>query len=140
MFLFKAAFCRVFQAAFRLVLPVLPYREPEIVCSCEELKGIFQKERIHTPLIVTDQGIVASGLVASLEEALKSSGVSYAVYDKTQPNPTVSNVEEALALYHARDCDSLIAIGGGSSMDCAKAIGARVAQPKMSLQQMKGIQ
>lgn len=63
----------------------------------------------------------------------------YAVYDKTQPNPTVANVEEALKMYHKNGCDALIAIGGGSSMDCAKAVGARVAYPKRSVNKMGGI-
>ena len=57
MFFLKAAFCRVFQTAFRLALPVLPYREPEIVNSCAELDHVFKKENIHSVLIVTDKGI-----------------------------------------------------------------------------------
>lgn len=61
------------------------------------------------------------------------------MYDKTQPNPTVHNVEEVLALYQQNHCDSLIAIGGGSSIDCAKAVGARLAHPRKSLNQLKGI-
>lgn len=139
MFFPKAVFCRAFQGVFRMALPVLPYREPEIVHSCGELKNIFRKEDIRSVLIVTDQGIVHNGLVAPLEEVLKQSGVSYTVYDKTQPNPTVFNVEEALTLYHENGCDSLIAIGGGSAMDCAKAVGARVGYPKRSVNQLGGI-
>jgi len=65
--------------------------------------------------------------------------VHYAVYDKTQPNPTVHNVEDALAVYKENNCNGLIAIGGGSSMDCAKAVGARVACPRRTLGQMKGV-
>lgn len=139
MFLFKRLWCRAFQSVFHLAIPILPYREPEIVGSCGELGGVLQKEKIRSVLIVTDTGIVNSGLVAPLEEVLKKSGVSYAVYDKTQPNPTVQNVEEALSLYKSHHCDGLIAIGGGSPMDCAKALGARVAYPKKSVHQMKGI-
>ncbi|MBQ7920968.1 MAG: iron-containing alcohol dehydrogenase [Clostridia bacterium] len=133
------AYCRIFQTAFRLALPVLPYREPEIIHSCAGLGDVFAKEHIRSVLIVTDKGIVTNGLIAPLEKVLQESGVSYAVYDATQPNPTVNNVEEALALYHRHTCDALIAIGGGSSMDCAKAVGARVAYPKKTLDQMKGI-
>lgn len=139
MFFLKAAYCRVFQGAFRLVLPVLPYREPEIVASCNDLGPVIEKERIHTPLIVTDRGIVAHGLVAPLTAELERLGVRYGIYDGTQPNPTADNVEQALKIYRELGCDSLIAIGGGSSMDCAKALGARVAYPKKSLKQMKGI-
>lgn len=132
-------FCRVFQTAFRLALPILPYREPEIVPSCMDLGKVLEKEQIKSVLIVTDKGIVNNGLVAPLERVLNDNNVAFTVYDKTQPNPTVHNVEEALALYKQNDCDSLIAIGGGSSMDCAKALGARVAYPKRTVGQMKGI-
>ncbi|MGM9596934.1 MAG: iron-containing alcohol dehydrogenase [Eubacteriales bacterium] len=135
----KSAFCRVFQTAFRLALPILPYREPETVSSCAELGSVFKKEKLNSVLIVTDKGIVKNGLTAPLEEVLEQNGVSYCVYDSTQPNPTVQNVEEALKLYAENKCDSLIAIGGGSSMDCAKALGARVAYPGRKVGQMKGI-
>ena len=139
MFILKSAFCRVFQTAFKLALPLLPYREPEIASSCSELGNVFKKENIRSVLIVTDKGIVNNGLVAPLEKVLNENGVAYTVYDNTLPNPTVQNVEEALAIYNQNRCDSLIAIGGGSSMDCAKALGARVAYPKRTVGQMKGI-
>ncbi len=139
MFFLKAVFCRVFQTAFRLALPVLPYREPEIVNSCADLDYVFKKEKIHSVLIVTDKGIRDHGLVHPVEQALQTSGISYAVYDGTQPNPTVANVEDALKMYHSCQCDALIAIGGGSAMDCAKAVGARAVYPKRSLNQLGGI-
>ena len=138
-FILKAAFCRVFQGAFRLALPLLPYREPTVVDSLSGLAEVIRREELRKPLIVTDAGILRNGLVAPLQQVLDAAGVPYALYDGTQPNPTVANAEAALALYRAKGCDSLIAIGGGSAMDCAKAVGARVAQPRMSLRQMKGI-
>lgn len=139
MFILKKIGCRLFQMGFRAALPMLPYREPEVLPSCRALGGIFKKENTSSVLVVTDPGIVKSGLVASLEAVLRNSGVGYTVYDRTQPNPTVKNVEEALALYHQNGCDTLIAIGGGSAMDCAKAVGARVVYPKRTLAQMGGI-
>lgn len=131
-------YCRVFQAGFRAALPILPYREPKIVPSCLELGGVFKKEKTTSVLVVTDAGIVKNGLTIPLENVLKKNKVRYTVYDKTQPNPTVDNVEDALTLYHKNKCDTLIAIGGGSAMDCAKAVGARVAYPKRSLRQLGG--
>ncbi len=132
-------FCRVFQTAFRLALPILPYREPEIVPSCTDFGKVFKKEQLKSVLIVTDKGIVNNGLLAPFEKVLNDNNVAFTIYDKTQPNPTVHNVEEALVLYKQNNCDCLIAIGGGSSMDCAKALGARVAYPKRTVGQMKGI-
>ncbi|MBQ8689364.1 MAG: iron-containing alcohol dehydrogenase [Clostridia bacterium] len=132
-------FCRAFQIAFRAALPILPYREPRVVSSCEALGSVCKKEKTSSVLIVTDAGIVRNGLTISLEEVLKKNKIRYTVYDKTQPNPTVDNVEEALMLYHKNGCDTLIAIGGGSAMDCAKAVGARVSYPKKPVGKMGGI-
>lgn len=139
MFILKTAFCRTYQTAFRLALPVLPYREPQIINSCSDIPNVLKKENIKSVLIVTDKGIVNNGLVEPIEKALKSDGVSYAIYDSTNPNPTVDNVEEALLIYKENNCSALIAIGGGSAMDCAKAIGARAAYPNKTLGQLKGV-
>lgn len=139
MFVLKKIGCRIFQIAFRAALPILPYREPKVIPSCTELDGVFAKEKTKSVLVVTDSGIVKNGLVAPLEEVLKKNKIKYAIYDKTQPNPTVENVEAALIMYHKNGCDSLIAIGGGSAMDCAKAVGARAVYPKKHLNEMGGI-
>ena len=69
----------------------------------------------------------------------KAEGLKLTVFDKVVPNPTIQNIEEGLQLYKDNDCDVIIALGGGSSMDCAKGIGARVARPKKSIPQMKGV-
>lgn len=138
MFFPKAVYCRVFQAAFRMALPVLPYREPEIISSCSELGKVLEEENASTALVVTDKGIISNGLVAPIETALRTSGVSYVVYEDTQPNPTVKNVEDALKVYYGNNCNAIIAIGGGSAMDCAKAVGARVVYPKRTVNQLGG--
>lgn len=134
----KAIYCRTVQAVLRAALPVLPYREPQVFHNCGELSTVFQKENIRRVLIVTDAGIVRSGIAAQLEAVLDEDDISYAVYDQTRPNPTVVNVEQALSLYRRYRCQALIAIGGGSSMDCAKAVGARLARPRTPLGKLKG--
>ncbi|MBQ8311525.1 MAG: iron-containing alcohol dehydrogenase [Clostridia bacterium] len=139
MFILKKIGCRIFQIGFRAALPILPYREPKVVSSCEALGEVFAKEGTRGVLIVTDAGIVQNGLVAPLERVLKQNGIPYTVYGETQPNPTVKNVEAALSLYLQNNCDTLIAIGGGSPMDCAKAVGARVAYPKKPVGKMAGV-
>ena len=85
----------------------------------DSLKGAGLKK----PLIVTDKGIVKVGLAKRLEDVLSAAGVPYALYDGTVPNPTDDNVGEAFALYTKEGCDSLIGMGGGSSMDTAKGCG-----------------
>lgn len=139
MFILKKLWCRIFQIGFRAALPILPYREPQIISSCDELGSVFKKEKTTSVLVVTDAGIIKNGIVVPVEEALKANKVKYVIYDKTQPNPTVANVEEALKMYRENGCDTLIAVGGGSVMDCAKGLGARVAHPNKELNQMAGV-
>lgn len=134
----KKAYCRIYQAAFRAAIPLLPYREPQILHSCRELPEALSGNSINNLMIVTDNGIVKFGLAAKVTAVLDEAGISYCVYDKTCPNPTVKNVEAALKLYKEHGCQALIAIGGGSAMDCAKAVGARVAYPGKTLNQLKG--
>lgn len=130
--------CRAYQGVFRAALPFLPYREPEILHRCEELPDTLRQHKIKKILIVTDPGIVACGLMTKVTSVLAKEKISYSVYDQTSANPTVRNVEEALALYQKEHCKALLAIGGGSAMDCAKALGARIACPKKTLGQLKG--
>ena len=130
--------CRAYQGVFRAALPFLPYREPEILHRCEELPDTLKQHKIKKILIVTDPGIVACGLITKITSVLAKEKIFYSVYDQTSANPTVRNVEEALALYQKEHCKALLAIGGGSAMDCAKALGARIACPKKTLGQLKG--
>ncbi len=135
----KKIYCRVFQTVFKIALPFLPYRNPKMIGSVSQLPELFRKKKCSRVLIVTDPGIAALGLTDDLEQALEKNGIFYAMYDKTAANPTTANVEEALELYHAGFCEAIIGFGGGSSMDCAKAVGARAAKPRQPLSKMKGI-
>ena len=96
-----------------------------------------QKHRITRPLVVTDTGIKAAGLLQQALDALP--GVVCSVFDATPSNPTEAAVRAATDLCHENKCDGLIAIGGGSSMDCAKGVGARVARPHKTIPQMRGL-
>lgn len=135
----KKAYCRTFQTAFRAALPVLPYREPKILKSTSEIITEIKGLGLHSALLITDEFLRSSGATAVLENSFKENGIHCSVYDKTRANPTVHNVEEALTVYNKENCECLIAFGGGSSMDCAKAVGARVAYPNKSLARLGGI-
>ncbi len=79
------------------------------------------------------------GLLDGLIAELGVNGCKYVVYDGTIPDPTIENVEAALTLYHENDCKAIIAFGGGSPIDCAKTVGARVARPGMPVEKLKGV-
>lgn len=135
----RKIYCRAFQTVFKIALPVLPYRKPKLAGSVKALPEIIEKNNCSRVLIITDPGIQKLRLTARLERALKDAGMFYRIYGKTCANPTTDNVYEALELYQENACDAIIGFGGGSSMDCAKAVGACAVKPKQPLEKMKGI-
>ena len=135
----KKIYCRTFQAGFRLAMPFMPYREPEILNSVAEVAPLLEKLEVKAVLLVTDNMLRKFGATAKLEKLLADANITCVVYDETCPNPTVNNVEAARELYIKENCEALIAFGGGSSMDCAKAVGARIAYPNKTVNQMKGL-
>ncbi len=135
----RKIYCRAFQTVFRAALPFLPYRNPKIIPTVAGIADVCRKKGIRSVMIVTDGGIRALGLTEFLEKTLTEAEISYCIYDRTVANPTIQNVEEARALYLEQKAEALIAFGGGSSMDCAKAAGARIAKPRQSIRQMKGL-
>lgn len=137
--IFKRIYCRTFQKGLYFSLPFLPYREPNILKTNDEIVKVLKNNDVVSVLLVTDNGIRGLGLTTSLEETLGSSGLRVNVFDQTVANPTTENVENAVKMYIENGCQALIAFGGGSAMDCAKATGARIALPKKSLKKMKGI-
>ena len=135
----RRIYCRAFQKAFRIAIPLLPYRKPEILNGISELPGLFRKKGIKSVLLVTDKGIRGMGLTKNLESIMKENGIKLSIYDSTVANPTTENVEEARRLYISSEAEAIIGFGGGSSIDAAKAVGARIAYPRKPLSKMEGI-
>ncbi len=134
----KKAYCRTFQFVFRVALPVLPYKEPVKYGAVEELKELFEQKKPRAVLLVTDQMLRKCGVTHPFEHLLEEMNIPCHVYDRTCPNPTVKNVEEAREMYISGGCECIAAIGGGSSIDCAKGVGARIATGR-SLKSLKGL-
>jgi 4-hydroxybutyrate dehydrogenase len=88
--------------------------------AIKALKQECERVGITRPLVVTDAGVQAAGIVQIALDALP--GMTVAVFDQTPANPTEAAVRAATALYKANGCDGLIAVGGGSAIDCAKGV------------------
>jgi alcohol dehydrogenase len=99
----------------------------------EELKNLGGRKA----LVVTDRGVRGAGVLVGLLEGLEQSGVAYEIYEGVEPNPTIRCVEEGLALYRRGSCDCLLGVGGGSSMDTAKVVGA-AATNNMEIRDLMG--
>ncbi len=90
-----------------------------------------ERTGMRKPLIVTDPGVKAAGLLERAVTALGTgtSALPHAVFDQTPSNPTEAAVRAAQALYEQHGCDGLVALGGGSAIDCAKGVAIAVAHP-----------
>lgn len=88
------------------------------------------------PLVVTDRGVAQAGLLDRITGLL--SGFDYAVYDGVEANPKDANVEEGARIARAHKADSLIALGGGSPIDCAKSIGVLLAHKADKIKAFEG--
>lgn len=137
--IFRKFYCRTYQQIFHIAIPFMPYREPKILENMDEVVKTLKEEKIDKVMLATDKSIRGLGLTKELEDALTRANLSYVVYDDILPNPTIDMVEEGLKIYLKNNCKAMIAFGGGSVMDCAKVILARVAKPKKSVQKMKGL-
>jgi alcohol dehydrogenase class IV len=135
----RRIFHRAFNSVMYLLIPLFPYREPKLLHEIGGVADLLRERGIARVMIVTDRGIRGLGLTLPLERIIKEGGIALTVYDGTMPNPTSDNVEEAREMYVNNGCQALIAFGGGSAMDCAKAVGARVAYPNRAVGKMAGV-
>ncbi len=139
--MFYKLYCRLYQGCFRVASAFLPWREPKLIKgenSIKKLPEVIRSLGLSNVLIVTGAELHHLGLLDGLYEALKSADVAYSLFADVVPNPTIDNVEAALKMYHDNRCQGIIAFGGGSAMDCAKCVGARIARPNKTVKKMKG--
>lgn len=90
-----------------------------IACLADEVKALGMQR----PLLVVGQGLMRTGIVDEATRLLKAGGVDYVLFDQVIENPPIAVVDAGAAVYQQAGCDGIIGLGGGSSMDTAKAIG-----------------
>lgn len=134
----KKGYCRVFQLGFAVGALLLPWKRPHCISGAGSLARV--PELLHTagcrkPMIVAShrqsEAPAFLNMVKELEE--------WSLFSTVTANPKIETVEQIAAQYHQDGCDSLVAIGGGSPMDAAKAAAARIARPKCTVEQLKGL-
>lgn len=142
MWTLKKGFYRTQQQVMKAAARVIPMPIPLLLTgpgSSRKLAENIAVRGLKHVLVVTDKVLMDLKLPQGLLDALKENGVGFTVYEDVQPNPTIENVEAGREIYKARKCDGIIGFGGGSSIDCAKIIGARIANPYLSVRRMKGL-
>ena len=95
-----------------------------------EIPGIAQTKGFKHIFVCSDPDLVKFGITSKVTDLLEKAGIAYTVYSGIKPNPTVENVQDGVAAFKACGADSIITIGGGSSMDTAKAIGIIITNPE----------
>lgn len=122
--------------------PILPWRVPELIqgnASLLKVPAHLKEHQLTNILVITTQGFVKRGTLEPFFEKLKTEGITYIVYDQVKPDPTIESIEEAVAIYLEHQCMGIVAIGGGSVLDCAKIVGARIVRPEKTVLQMTGL-
>ena len=120
----------------------LPINEPPLISeerATLKVGSYLKDKRLKNVLIVTGPSITKLGLLNDLIQGLDENGISYTIFNNVKSNPSIDNVEEGLTEYKKNNCDSIIALGGGSPIDCAKTIAARVSNKNKSVEQLKGL-
>jgi len=113
--------------AERIVLNGVSYHGSGAI---REIPGIVKQKGWKKVFVTSDPDLIKFGVTAKVTDLLDEAGISYSVYSKIKPNPTIQNVQEGVAAFKETEADSIIAIGGGSSMDTAKAIGIIINNPE----------
>ena len=137
----KKCYYRINQKVLKLGMGFFDWSEPELLegeGAVLKLPEFIKNKGINKVLVVTDKGLMNLHLLDPLFAELKKQEIAYFIYDGVQPNPTIPNIEECKDVYLNNGCQGIIAFGGGSPMDCAKAAGARVVLPKKSVRKMRG--
>ncbi|MBF0101329.1 MAG: iron-containing alcohol dehydrogenase [Desulfobacterales bacterium] len=133
---------RVFHKSMKYGAMIIPFPVPELLTGAGSVKKLaerLKKDGLKKPLVVTDKVLMGLKLPESLLKSLEDNSIQYQVFDEVEPNPTINTIEKGLQQYKSNNCDSIIAFGGGSPIDCAKIIGARVVNPNRSIQKMRGL-
>ncbi len=100
--------------------------------AINEIPSEIRKRGFHKALVVSDESLVKAGVTSKITEILEKEGLPFSLYSDVKPNPTIENVQHGVEAYKEAGADYLIAVGGGSSIDTAKAIGIVINNPEFS--------
>jgi len=139
---FKRFAFRFYQNIIALTTRILRFGEPMKIIgehSLDSIAGVFDDHDIEKVFIVTDKGLEKAGIIDTVTTILKKADIPYVIYDQVRPNPTIDIIEQGVTLYNLEKAQGLLAVGGGSPIDTAKLIGARLASPNIPLHKMRGL-
>lgn len=141
-YILDVLWCRAFQGVLKIGNCFMGYRMPKYLEGPGKIKelGAFLREKgIHDVLVVTGSGMVRRGQVQPMLDGFDANGIRYTVQTFDRPDPTSDDVELGYQTYVENGCKSIVALGGGSRIDCAKGIAAKAVHPKKKVSQLQGL-
>lgn len=113
-----------------------PVIGPGTLYDCARL---LREQEVRYVMVVTTPGFVRRGVITSFSHDLLNHGITTVVFSAVKSDPDIECIEQAAAFYRSHGCEAMVAIGGGSAIDCAKMAGALIARPKKKLRDLAGI-
>ena len=133
--------CRSFQCVLKVANYFLGYRTPECLEGPGKIRelGAFLKEKnIRDVLVVTGAGMVRRGQVQPMLDGFLENGIRYVLLPYDTTDPTSDDVERGYQTYKEQGCKAIVALGGGSRIDCAKGIAAKAVHPRKPVVRLQG--
>lgn len=130
------------QFVFSQALMLMPTHEPQLIKGngmLLQIPELLKTVQTKMVIVMTTAGFVKRGTLQPLFDKLQGYGIAYTVFSRVMPDPTVACIEEAVEEYRQNACEAIIAVGGGSVMDCSKVLAARIARLEKSVRQMAGM-
>ena len=115
--------------ANRFVLNTISYHGSGAI---KEIPGELQRRGYKKIFVCSDPDLVKFGVTAKVTDELDAAGIAWSLYSEIKPNPTIQNVKDGVEAFKAAEADAIVTIGGGSSMDTAKAIGIIINNPEFA--------
>ena len=138
----EVLWCLTFQAVLKLGNYFMGYRMPHYLegpGKIRELGAFLKEKRINDVLVVTGSGMVRRGQVQPMLDGFAENGIRYTLQTFDTTDPTSDDVELGYKTYQENGCKSIVAIGGGSRIDCAKGIAAKAVHPRKKVSQLQGL-
>ena len=138
----ETIWCRSFQSVLKVGNYFMGYRMPQYLegpGKIGELGAFLKEKKINDVLVVTGSGMVRRGQVQPMLDGFAANGIRYTLQTYDTTDPTSDDVEAGYQTYQANGCKSIVAIGGGSRIDCAKGIAAKAVHPRKKVAQLQGL-
>ena len=138
----ESLYYRPRQFCFSVFMALMPQRKAKVITgngSIYKIPKLVKDAGYKKIMLMTTPGFIRRGSLETLFQKFHEEGIWVSIYSHVMPDPTTDCVEDAETAYMQTGCEAIVAIGGGSVLDCAKALGARVAHPEKNLLQMNGL-